>query len=75
MGASSRASRKPLTELARRSSWAVVAILSALAFALLMFSQAASAHWPGQPEHQFANLGDLKLESGSPRWAWTRQKR
>jgi homoserine O-acetyltransferase/O-succinyltransferase len=24
----------------------------------------ASAHWPGQPEHQMAQLDDLKLESG-----------
>jgi homoserine O-acetyltransferase len=24
----------------------------------------ASAHWPGQPPHQMAELGDLKLESG-----------
>ena len=24
----------------------------------------ASAHWPGQPEHQMAQLGDLRLESG-----------
>ena len=64
MGASSQGSRKLLAELARRSSWAVVAILSTLAFAMLLVSQAANAHWPGQPEHQFAELGDLKLESG-----------
>ncbi|MEQ1804388.1 MAG: hypothetical protein ABL900_03345 [Burkholderiaceae bacterium] len=24
----------------------------------------AFAHWPGQPAHQFAELGELKLESG-----------
>jgi homoserine O-acetyltransferase/O-succinyltransferase len=64
MGASTRSSRKPLAGLVRRSSWTVVTTLCALAFAMLLFSQAASAHWPGQPEHQFANLGDLKLESG-----------
>lgn len=27
-------------------------------------SLAAQAHWPGQAPHQFAQLGDLKLESG-----------
>lgn len=64
MGALSRGSRKPLAGLARRSSWAVIAALSALAFAMLLLSQAADAHWPGQPPHQFAELGDLKLESG-----------
>lgn len=30
----------------------------------LLGAAAAHAHWPGQPEHQFAQLGDLKLESG-----------
>lgn len=41
------------------------AILAAslLACALVITSPAL-AHWPGQPEHQFAHLGDLKLESG-----------
>ena len=36
----------------------------ALAIALLVHVPQASAHWPGQPEHQMAQLGDLKLESG-----------
>ena len=36
----------------------------ALAIALLAHVPLASAHWPGQPEHQMAQLGDLKLESG-----------
>jgi homoserine O-acetyltransferase/O-succinyltransferase len=35
------------------------------AFALaLVATSAAYAHWPGQPAHQMAELGDLKLESG-----------
>ena len=36
----------------------------ALAIALLAHVPLASAHWPGQPPHQMAQLGDLKLESG-----------
>lgn len=32
-------------------------------FALALAASAA-AHWPGQPPHQMAQLGDLKLESG-----------
>lgn len=38
----------------------------ALAFSVLTvgYGPSASAHWPGQPEHQMAQLGDLKLESG-----------
>jgi homoserine O-acetyltransferase/O-succinyltransferase len=36
----------------------------ALAIALVAHVPLASAHWPGQPEHQMAQLGDLKLESG-----------
>ena len=65
MDASRQGSIKLLATLARRSSWVIVATLCAvLAFAMTVFSQAANAHWPGQPEHQFAELGDLKLESG-----------
>jgi homoserine O-acetyltransferase len=30
----------------------------------LALAGAARAHWPGQPEHQMAELGDLRLESG-----------
>ena len=65
MDASRQGSIKLLATLARRSSWVIVATFCAvLAFATTVFSQAANAHWPGQPEHQFAELGDLKLESG-----------
>ena len=32
---------------------------------LIAVSSAANAHWPGQPPHQMADLGDLKLESGA----------
>ncbi len=32
---------------------------------LIAASGAANAHWPGQPPHQMADLGDLKLESGA----------
>ena len=39
-----------------------------LALALSMLTSAygpiASAHWPDQAQHQFANLGELKLEGG-----------
>ena len=35
-----------------------------LALLLASLSFVARAHWPGQPEHQMAQLGDLKLESG-----------
>ena len=41
-----------------------LALCAALAVALVAASPAALAHWPGQPEHQMAQLGDLKLESG-----------
>jgi homoserine O-acetyltransferase len=34
------------------------------AAALLTLAQAASAHWPGQPEHQFADLGEFHFEAG-----------
>jgi homoserine O-acetyltransferase/O-succinyltransferase len=37
---------------------------TALVIALAAASPAAHAHWPGQPPHQMADLGDLKLESG-----------
>jgi homoserine O-acetyltransferase len=36
-------------------------VLMALA---LCAARPADAHWPGQPEHRFADLGELKLESG-----------
>ena len=36
-----------------------------LASLLLVLTLDVRAHWPGQPPHQFANLGDLKLESGA----------
>jgi homoserine O-acetyltransferase/O-succinyltransferase len=65
MGASTRDSLSLLANAVRRSSCTIVASLcTLLALALTVVSQAANAHWPGQPEHQFAELGDLKLESG-----------
>ena len=36
----------------------------ATAVALAAASVVTHAHWPGQPEHKIAQLGDLKLESG-----------
>jgi len=38
------------------AAWAVALALAA--------AGTAEAHWPGQPAHQFADLGDLRLESG-----------
>jgi homoserine O-acetyltransferase len=35
-----------------------------LASALLTHLPQARAHWPDQPEHQMAYLGDLELEDG-----------
>jgi homoserine O-acetyltransferase len=35
-----------------------------LAVLLLARTPIAVAHWPGQPEHQMAYLGDLELEDG-----------
>ena len=65
MGTSRRDSLKLATPTSRRLLWAVVASVSTvLALALALFCTAAHAHWPGQPEHQMAQLGDLKLESG-----------
>jgi homoserine O-acetyltransferase len=37
---------------------------AALAAILLASAPLALAHWPGQPEHQFVELGDLQLEAG-----------
>jgi homoserine O-acetyltransferase len=34
------------------------------AFAVALAATGSAAHWPGQPPHQMAQLGDLKLESG-----------
>jgi len=34
------------------------------AFVMALAATGAAAHWPGQPPHQMAQLGDLKLESG-----------
>ena len=31
---------------------------------MLAHGQVSWAHWPGQPEHQFADLGEFKLEDG-----------
>ena len=41
----------------RMLRWAVAVLLLGHGFV-------ASAHWPGQPEHQIASLGDLQLEGG-----------
>ena len=43
---------------------AILGLGIALLIALAAASPAAHAHWPGQPQHQMAQLGDLKLESG-----------
>ena len=40
----------------------ILNLCAALAMALAAIP--ACAHWPGQPEHQMAQLGDLKLETG-----------
>jgi homoserine O-acetyltransferase len=37
----------------------------ALITALATWTSPASGHWPGQPPHQMAELGDLQLESGA----------
>ena len=36
----------------------------AMAFALIALSPQGYAHWPGQPQHEMAYLGDLELEDG-----------
>jgi homoserine O-acetyltransferase len=41
----------------------IVGLCAALAIALAAAAP-AYAHWPGQPAHQMAEFGDLKLESG-----------
>ena len=41
-----------------------VGLGAALAALLLANAPATSAHWPGQPEHQIAHLGDFTLERG-----------
>jgi homoserine O-acetyltransferase len=38
-------------------------LLASVAFAVTLTGPVC-AHWPGQPEHRFAQLGDLRLESG-----------
>ena len=40
------------------------ACVLALSVIALACNQPARAHWPGQSPHQFAELGDLQLESG-----------
>ena len=39
-------------------------LFSVLTIALLVPERVALAHWPGQPPHQMAYLGDLQLENG-----------
>ena len=40
----------------------ILGLTLALSVLTLACGPFALAHWPGQPEHQFANLGDLQLE-------------
>jgi homoserine O-acetyltransferase len=42
----------------------IFALLSASVFLLLTPCFPASAHWPDQPPHQFANLGEFEFEGG-----------
>jgi pimeloyl-ACP methyl ester carboxylesterase len=42
----------------------ILGLTLALSVLTLAYGPFASAHWPGQPEHQFAQLGDLQLEGG-----------
>jgi homoserine O-acetyltransferase/O-succinyltransferase len=48
-------------ERAMKTTLGLDAVLAAL---LLAHTAAVSAHWPGQPPHQMAYLGDLQLEDG-----------
>jgi homoserine acetyltransferase len=41
-----------------------LASCAALLVALLALNPPACAHWPDQPSHQMAQLGELKLEGG-----------
>jgi len=43
---------------------AILGFCGALAALLLAYAPVASAHWPGQPPHQMAHLGDFSLERG-----------
>jgi hypothetical protein len=36
-----------------------------LSVAVAAASPSAEAHWPGQPQHQMAYLGELPLEDGA----------
>jgi homoserine O-acetyltransferase/O-succinyltransferase len=42
----------------------VVGVCSALAVVLTAYGSGVLAHWPDQPPHQIAHLGDLQLEGG-----------
>ena len=42
----------------------VVGMCSALAVVLMAHGSVVLAHWPDQPPHQIAHLGDLQLEGG-----------
>jgi homoserine O-acetyltransferase/O-succinyltransferase len=42
----------------------ILALYATLALAFAAPSRTADAHWPGQPQHQMAYLGDLELEDG-----------
>ena len=47
------------TDVASLSNTAVL-----LAGLLVTLPLPAAAHWPGQPEHQFADLGEFQFEDG-----------
>lgn len=42
----------------------ILGLLTVLTIALTAATPAALAHWPGQPPHQMAQLGQLQLEGG-----------
>jgi homoserine O-acetyltransferase len=43
----------------------ILALYIASGIGLAAWAPVALAHWPGQPPHQMAQLGDLQLESGA----------
>jgi len=42
----------------------ILGLALALSVLTMLYAPVATAHWPGQPEHQMAYLGDLQLEDG-----------
>src|SRR4029453_12109670 len=51
-------------QLRRNAMRIVVGVCSALAVLLTAQGSGVFAHWPDQPPHQIAHLGDLQLEGG-----------